>query len=62
MFDTRLAAFRITAPEVPFHANARSNVAREVFQAFRSQRARADRPFRSMSDFPLGGCYIADAT
>jgi hypothetical protein len=33
MFDTRLTDFRITAPEVPFHTNARSNVAREVFKA-----------------------------
>ena len=37
MFDTRLTDFRITGPEVPFHANARSNVVREVFQAFREQ-------------------------
>lgn len=37
MFDTRLTEFRITAPEVPFHTNTRSNVAREVFQAFRKK-------------------------
>jgi alpha-L-fucosidase len=37
MFDTRLTDFRITAPEVPFHTNARSNVVREVFQAFRKK-------------------------
>ena len=37
MFDTRLTDFRITAPEVPFHTNARANVAREVFKAFRKQ-------------------------
>jgi alpha-L-fucosidase len=37
MFDTRLTDFRITGPEVPFHANARSNVVREVFQAFRQK-------------------------
>ena len=37
MFDTRLTDFRVTAPEVPFHTNARANVAREVFQAFRKQ-------------------------
>jgi alpha-L-fucosidase len=37
MFDTRLTDFRITAPEVPFHTNARSNVVREVFKAFRKK-------------------------
>jgi alpha-L-fucosidase len=36
MFDTRQTDFRITAPQVPFHSNARSNVIREVFQAFRN--------------------------
>jgi alpha-L-fucosidase len=35
MFDTRLSDYRITAPGVPFHANQRSNVVREVFNAFR---------------------------
>lgn len=38
MFDTRLTDYRVTGPEVPFHTNARSNVVREVFQAFRKQR------------------------
>jgi alpha-L-fucosidase len=38
MFDTRLTDYRITAPDVPFHANARSNVVREVFQAFRHEK------------------------
>ncbi len=37
MFDTRLTDFRITAPDVPFHANAHSNVVREVFNAFRRE-------------------------
>ena len=37
MFDTRLTDFRITAPDVPFHANARSNIVREVFGAFRKE-------------------------
>lgn len=36
MFDTRLTDYRITAPDVPFHSNSRSNVVREVFDAFRS--------------------------
>lgn len=36
MFDTRLSDYRVTAPDVPFHVNARSNVVREVFNAFRA--------------------------
>ncbi|MCL5099485.1 MAG: alpha-L-fucosidase, partial [Candidatus Omnitrophica bacterium] len=35
MFDTRLTDYRITAPDVPFHTSARSNVVREVFSTFR---------------------------
>jgi len=37
MFDTRLTDYRVTATDVPFHSNARSNVVREVFQAFRRE-------------------------
>jgi alpha-L-fucosidase len=37
MFDTRLTDYRITAPDVPFHSNVRSNIVREVFQAFRRE-------------------------
>ncbi|HZI32539.1 MAG TPA: alpha-L-fucosidase, partial [Candidatus Binatia bacterium] len=37
MFDTKLTDFRITSPDVPFHTNARSNVVREVFDAFRKE-------------------------
>lgn len=37
MFDTKLTDYRITAPDVPFHSNARSNVVREVFDAFRQE-------------------------
>lgn len=37
MFDTRLSDYRITAPDVPFHANAHSNVVKEVFNAFRKK-------------------------
>ncbi|MGA2660088.1 MAG: alpha-L-fucosidase [Verrucomicrobiota bacterium] len=37
MFDTRLTDYRVTAPDVPFHNNARSNVVLEVFNAFRRQ-------------------------
>jgi alpha-L-fucosidase len=38
LFDTKLSDYRITAPDVPFHANARSNVVREVFNAFRQEK------------------------
>jgi alpha-L-fucosidase len=37
MFDTHLSDYRITAPDVPFHTNARSNVVFEVFNAFRRE-------------------------
>lgn len=37
LFDTRLTDFRVTASDVPFHANARSNIVREVFGAFRQE-------------------------
>jgi alpha-L-fucosidase len=37
MFDTRLTDFRITSSDVPFRTNARSNVVREVFNAFRRE-------------------------
>ncbi len=35
MFDTKLSNYRITAPDVPFHANKRANAVREVFNSFR---------------------------
>lgn len=38
LFDTKLSDYRITAPDVPFHSNARSNVVREVFKAFREEK------------------------
>ncbi len=37
MFDTKLTDYRITAPDVPFHSNPRSNVVREVFNTFRKE-------------------------
>lgn len=37
LFDTKLSDYRVTAPDVPFHVNPRSNVVREVFQAFRRE-------------------------
>lgn len=35
MFDTAQTAYRVTAPEVPYHANPRANIAKAVFDAFR---------------------------
>jgi len=35
LFDTHLTDYRVTAPDVPFHTNAHSNITREVFRAFR---------------------------
>jgi alpha-L-fucosidase len=35
MFDTAQTAYRVTAPEVPYHANQRANIAKAVFDAFR---------------------------
>jgi alpha-L-fucosidase len=37
LFDTRLSDFRVTATDVPFHNNSRSNIVREVFSAFRNE-------------------------
>lgn len=37
MFDTQQTDYRITAPDVPFHANPRANIAKEIFAAFREQ-------------------------
>ena len=37
LFDTKLSHYRITALDVPFHSNVRSNVVREVFNAFRRE-------------------------
>lgn len=37
MFDTRFSDYKITAPNVPFSRNSRSNVTKEVFDAFRRE-------------------------
>ena len=37
MFDTKQTDYRITAPDVPFHANPKADVSRAVFDAFRAQ-------------------------
>ncbi len=36
MFDTATTDYRITAPDVPFHANPKANIAKAVFAAFRA--------------------------
>jgi len=37
MFDTRYTDYKITDPGCPFHSHPRSNVAKEIFDAFRKQ-------------------------
>jgi alpha-L-fucosidase len=37
MFDTKESDYKVTAPDCPFSSNPRSNVAREIFNAFRAQ-------------------------
>lgn len=37
MFDTKLTDYRITAADVPFHADARADVVRGVFDSFRKE-------------------------
>ncbi len=37
MFDTRQTDYKITSPKTPFSSNPRSNVAKEIFNAFRKE-------------------------
>jgi alpha-L-fucosidase len=37
MFDTKQTDYKITSPKTPFSSNARSNVAKEIFNAFRKE-------------------------
>ena len=37
MFDTKYTDYRITDPECPFSASPRSNITREIFDAFRAE-------------------------
>jgi alpha-L-fucosidase len=37
MFDTKLSDYKITDPKTPFSSNPKSNVAKEVFDAFRKE-------------------------
>ncbi|HRD52003.1 MAG TPA: alpha-L-fucosidase [Flavobacteriales bacterium] len=37
LFDTKTTDYRITSPKTPFHANARANVTRHIFDAFRAE-------------------------
>jgi alpha-L-fucosidase len=37
MFDTKLTDYRITGEKTPFHSNQKANVAKEIFDAFRSE-------------------------
>ncbi len=36
MFDTKQTDYKVTSPKTPFATNARSNIAKEVFNAFRA--------------------------
>jgi alpha-L-fucosidase len=37
MFDTRLTDYKITSPNCPFHSHPRSNITKEIFDAFRKE-------------------------
>ncbi len=37
MFDSKYTDYKVTDPDCPFHVNPRSNIALEVFDAFRAQ-------------------------
>ncbi|MEY3242697.1 MAG: hypothetical protein RIR11_4136 [Bacteroidota bacterium] len=37
MFDSKFTDYKITDPRTPFHSNPRSNVAKEIFTAFRKE-------------------------
>ena len=37
MFDTKQSDYKITAKEVPFSTNAKANITKEVFEAFRKK-------------------------
>ncbi|HEX7339286.1 MAG TPA: alpha-L-fucosidase [Rhodanobacteraceae bacterium] len=37
MFDTATTDYRMTAPDVPYHANPKANIAKAVFDAFRAR-------------------------
>jgi alpha-L-fucosidase len=37
MFDTKQTDYKITSPKTPFSSNVRSNVAKEIFDAFRKE-------------------------
>jgi alpha-L-fucosidase len=37
MFDSKFTDYKITNPRTPFHSNPRSNVAKEIFTAFRKE-------------------------
>jgi alpha-L-fucosidase len=37
MFDTRQTDYRVTSPDVPFHADPRADIAKAIFDAFRAQ-------------------------
>ena len=50
MFDTKYSDYKITAPDCPFSGNARKNIAKELFDAFRA-RGIAIAPYFSKPDW-----------
>lgn len=37
MFDSKYTDYKVTSPETPFSVNPRSNIAKEIFEAFRAE-------------------------
>ena len=37
MFDTKFTNYKVTGPDCPFHTNSRSNITKEIFDAFRRE-------------------------
>lgn len=37
MFDTKYSDYKVTASDVPFHANSKANITKEIFNAFRRE-------------------------
>ena len=50
MFDTAQTDYKITSDECPFHTNAKSNVAKEIFDAYRAEGIRTGAYF-SIADW-----------
>ncbi len=60
LFDTKTTDYRVTHPSCPFHSNPRSNIVREVFNAFRARDFGISCYF-SKSDWHVPYYWIPDA-